>query len=418
MISSPQRRAWAVLLLSLFACCALAVGVPTGALTFINIASNTPRAHIQLHAGIVSTFDVGDMESTDARVVDLKGRVVGVGSTIVVGGDLDSVAALTIDPPFEGARVTMQLYPGTRLRIQQLSVPRYQMSSASDTFELSIERGRVEVQVKYPTQRSLILQLNSPQAQLAIHASGEFGIEVGADTTHVLAYVGEIAAVPITNTQVTRPVRAGEHALIRAGVVEPLLAGRNIIRNSNFGQALQPSNWVMSATASAGAPLGKVAVLLDGATSKLDLNRTGAGIGPGRTSVTQQLNQSVASRQSVRVRMAFQIVEQEIQVCGSTGSECPLMIEIVYTRKDGSTANWRQGFYTVGDPYLDGLPDHVVREKQNKHVYKDLKTPAHFISDDLLNIAPEMALIKSITLNMEGHSVHTQVQQVELWVHD
>jgi hypothetical protein len=120
MIASPQRRAWAVLLLSLFACCALAVGVPTAALTFINTASNMPRAHIQLQAGIVSTFDVGELEGSDARVVDLKGRVVGEGSTIVVGGDLDSVAALSIDPPVDGGRVTMQLYSTAQRAALQL----------------------------------------------------------------------------------------------------------------------------------------------------------------------------------------------------------------------------------------------------------------------------------------------------------
>ncbi len=418
MTASPQRRAWAVLLLSLFACCALAVGVPTAALTFINTASNAPRAHIQLQAGIVSTFDVGELEGSDARVVDLKGRVVGEGSTIVVGGDLDSVAALSIDPPVDGARVTMQLYSGTRLRIQRLSVPRYRFSSASDSYEVSVERGRVDVQTQYPSGRRLNLQLTSPHAQLAINASGAFGLDVGADATHVLAYAGEIAATPITNTQVTRPVRAGEHALVHAGVVEPMLAARNIIRNSDFGQALQAGNWVMSATAAVGMPLGKVAGLIDGATSKLDLNRTGTSIGPGRTSVTQQLDQSVASRQSVRVRVTFEIIEQEIQVCGSTGSECPLMIEIAYTRADGSAANWRQGFYAVGVPAGGQLPDYVVREKQSKHIYKNLQTLATFTSDDLLNIAPEMALINSITLYMEGHSVHTQVRRVEVWVQD
>jgi hypothetical protein len=418
MSRSPERRAWAVLLVSLFACCALAVGVPTGAIAFINTASNTPRAHIQLQAGIVSTFDAGEVESVDARVVDLNGRVVGEGSTIVVGGDLDSVAALSLDPPVDGARVTMQLYSGTRLRIQRLSVPRYSISSASDEYVMSVERGRIEVQAQYPAGRKLRLRLNTPQAQLSIGTSGAFGLEIGADATHVLVYEGEIAAIPITNTQIMRPVRAGEHALVRAGVVEPLLAARNVIRNSGFDQALQPGNWVVSATASVGAPLGQVGILVDGSTSRLDLNRTGAGIGPGRTSVTQPLDQSAVSRQSVRVRVTFEILEQEIQVCGSTGSECPMMIEIAYARKDGSAASWRQGFYAVGVPAGGSLPDYVVREKQSKHIYKNLQIPAHFTSDNLLSIAPEMALIKSITIFAEGHSVHVQVRRVELWVQD
>jgi hypothetical protein len=304
------------------------------------------------------------------------------------------------------------------LRIVRLSVPLYSFSSANDTYEIYVERGRVEVQSQYPEGRRLDLRLNSPEAQLTLNRSGAFGLEVNAGATHVIAYEGVIAATPITNTQITRPVRAGEHALVRAGVVEPLLAARNVIRNSDFGQALQPSNWVVSATAPVGAPPGEVAVIIDGVTSKLDLARTGRALGPGRTSVTQQLNQSVAKHQSIRIRVAFEILEQEIQVCGSTGSECPLMIEIAYTRADGSAATWRQGFYAVGVPSGNDLPDYVVREKQSKHISKNLRTPAYFTSVNLLNVAPEMALIQSITLYAEGHSVHTQVRRVELWVRD
>jgi hypothetical protein len=343
---------------------------------------------------------------------------VGEGSTVVVGADLDSVAALSIDPPVDGARVTMQLYSGTRLRILRLSVPRYRFSSANDTYVINVERGRVEVQTQYPNGRRLDLRMNSPQAQLTINNSGAFGLEVNADATHVMAYEGVIAATPITNPQITRPVRASEHALVRAGVVEPLLAGRNVIRNSDFGQALQLGNWVISATARVGAPLGDALAIVDGTVTKLDLKRTGVSLGPGRTSVTQQLDQSVASRSAVRVRMAFDILEQEIQVCGNSGSECPLMIEIAYTRADGSAANWRQGFYAVGVPSGNDLPDYVVREKQSKHIFKNLRTAAYFTSANLLDIAPEMALIQSITLYAEGHSVHAQVRRAELWVQD
>ena len=417
MIRTPQRRAWAVLLLALFACCALTVGVPAASIAFVNNASNAPSAMVQLQAGKVSTYDVGEVESVDAKVVAITGRAIDVGTTIVVDADLDSVAGLALTAK-AGAQVVMQLYSGTRLRIQRLSMPRYELSSAGDRYELSIERGRVDVQVRYPSDRKLNLRLNSPQAQLVIRTSGAYGLEVSSDASHVIAYEGEIAATPITNTQVTRSVRAGDHALVRAGVVEPLLASRNIIRNSSFGQPLQASNWAISATALVNAPLGKIEVVLDGATNKLDLNRTGAGLGPGRTSVTQQLNQSVASRQSVRVRVAFEIIEQEIQVCGNTGSECPMMIEIAYIRADGSSANWRQGFYAAGVPEGNGLPDFVVREKQSKHIYKNLRTPATFTSDNLLSIAPGMQLIKSITLYAEGHSVHTQVRQVEVWMQD
>ena len=364
MARSPQRRAWVVLLLSLFACCALVVGVPAISIAFVNNASDAPNALVQLQAGKVSTFDANEIESADAKVVAITGREVTEGTTIVVDADLDSVAGLVITAK-DGAQVTMQLYSGTRLRIERLRLPRYTMSSASDSYVLNIERGRIEVQTDYPSKRKLSLRLVSPQTQSIIGAAGAFGVDVDAQRTVLIAYEGEIATTPITNSTATRYVRAGERVAVQAGSPQPLLTARNIIRNGDFSQPLQEINWVVSTTAKAGSALGKATILMAGAAPRLDLNRTGPGLGPGRTSVTQLLNQSVANRQSVNIRLTFEIEEQEIPVCGGTGSECPLMIDIVYQRADGSEGHWRQGFYSVGVPNDTGLPDNVVVEKQS-----------------------------------------------------
>ena len=417
---SPERRAWVVLLFALFACCAITVGVPTAALSFINTASDPPVSFVQLQSGIVSTFGAGEQERVDARVVDLNGRSLGEGSTIVVGNDLDSVAGLTIRPQNGAGPITLQLYSGTRLRLTRLSVRRFDLSTASDNYTLALDRGRVEIQVDYPAARALVLKLVTPHAESEITATGEFAVMVEDPRTRFTSYAG--SARVLMNTQLTMALTAGE----RIDVVRDLttasltpvrtVAATNLVRNPSFQQSLEPTNWYVSATAAAGAPLGQIKLVDSGNGRQLDLNRTGDGLGPGRTSITQTVNQDVSNSRLVQVRTAFSIISQEIPVCGGTGSECPLMIDVLYTRDDGSEGHWRQGFYADGVPVLGELPDWVVKERQSKHIFKPLNQPAYFASDNLLRLVPDMAAIQSITLYAEGHAVHTRIRSVELWV--
>ncbi len=424
---SPERRAWAVLLFSLFACCAITVGVPTAALSFINTASDPPVTFVQLQAGIVSTFGVGEQERVDARVVDLNGRPLGEGSTIVVGNDLDSVAGLTIHPQNGSEQINVQLYSGTRLRLEKLSVRRFDLSSSGDAYTLYLDRGRIEIQVDYPADRVLALKIVTPHAESIITSKGEYAVAVEELRTRFTGYVGQ--AQVLINAQLTMGLAAGERLEVvrdvQTNLVTPvrMLAASNLVRNPVFRQSLEPANWYVSASASTGAPLGQITLVDEGIADQnggrmLDLNRTGDGLGPGRTSITQTVNQDVSNYRLVRVRTAFNIISQEIPVCGGTGSECPLMIDVLYTRTDGSEGHWRQGFYADGVPVLGELPDWVVKERQSKHIFKPMNQWAYFTSDNLLRLVPDMSTIRSITLYAEGHAVHTRIRLVELWVQE
>ena len=422
---SPERRAWVVLLFSLFTCCAITVGVPTAALSFINTASDPPATFVQLQAGIVSTFGAGEQERVDARVVDLNGRPLGEGSTIVVGNDLDSVAGLTIRPQNGTGQIDLQLYSGTRLRLEKLSVRRFDLSSSGDAYTLHLDRGRIEIQVDYPADRVLALSIVTPHAVSNITAKGEYAVAVDEARTSFTGYAGQSQV--LINSQLTMALNTGERLdVVRDAAtnsVTPvrMLAASNLVRNFNFQRSLEPANWFVSATAAAGAPVGQITLVDEGNAGQnggrqLDLNRSGDGLGPGRTSITQTINQDVLNARLVQVRVAFSIISQEIPVCGGTGSECPLMIDVLYTRDDGSAGHWRQGFYADGLPVLGTLPDWVVKERQSKHIFKALNQPAHFTSENLLKLVPGMGTIQSITLYAEGHAVHTRIRSVELWV--
>ena len=146
----------------------------------------------------------------------------------------------------------------------------------------------------------------------------------------------------------------------------------------------------------------------------LDLNRVGENLGWGHTGVVQDISAVVSDTRDLRVRIAFQILEQQIEVCGSQGSECPLMIDMRYRRKDGSSSQWLQGFYARGQALGGVLPDYMIANRQGRHIFKLAGMPQLFVSENLIQIIPGIERVETLEVYTEGHSVHIQVLRVEL----
>jgi hypothetical protein len=126
----------------------------------------------------------------------------------------------------------------------------------------------------------------------------------------------------------------------------------------------------------------------------------------------------VAGRSALQVRVEFSILYQELQVCGTRGSECPFMITIGYRDQGGVDREWTQGFYADGTP-SEILPDHIADAPDipTKHVKKSLGTREAFESDNLL-ARLNMQTIKYVRLNAEGHGLRTMVYDAELVLQD
>jgi hypothetical protein len=145
------------------------------------------------------------------------------------------------------------------------------------------------------------------------------------------------------------------------------------------------------------------------------IDRVGPGIGWGRKSLTQRVNETVKPGQTLRARVSFAILEQELLVCGSEGSECPFYIAINYTtRSDGTPRSWRQGFYARGVPEPDRLPSYLKSNRQDEHVRVILGQPDVYETENLLAQIPDVGAISDITVYAEGHTLRTQIYGVEL----
>jgi hypothetical protein len=133
----------------------------------------------------------------------------------------------------------------------------------------------------------------------------------------------------------------------------------------------------------------------------------------------QEINQDPRQFTSLKLHLVTQIRHQNIPVCGTRGSECPLMVRIAYQDAHGAEREWLQGFYAL--PNLGGSKNPHVCETcgtRNPHIQVQGNSWYPYLS---LNLIPQLSvdgraptMIKSLTIYASGHSFESMVTEVAL----
>jgi hypothetical protein len=415
---SPERTAWIVLFASLFTCCALAVGVPAAALAFYNTATVEAGINVKLQAGQMSVWRPTQTDRDPPSVVSLDGYDISEGSLVALGAD--SAGLLTLldnasSPP--RPLLTMQLYPNARLRVERARLPRFSASALGDEFAFRLVGGRVQAAIHAP-RRKFNLRFASDHGSVLISTPGLYVVEQLNDALRL--DVAEGSAVAVTHGgEMSLNVSSGQHTVVTMSSVAGLMPPpRNLVRNGQFQESLQPLWRVETLTAAPNAPLGTAKIVEDGATRALILERMGEGLGWGRTGIIQTLDARVNNGRDLRLVLDFAILFQELPVCASAGSECPLFVSIAWRDTKGRSREWIQGFYANGTPQIQpgalSLPDSILTNPQRKHIKMPLGQRMRWESENLYLYLPDVETIEAIKLYAEGHAVRTQVNAVAL----
>lgn len=421
MRSSPQRLAWTVLIASFLVCCATGVGVPAAAWSFVNTATVAPAINVKLQAGRTIAYCPPARES-DARVVGQEGRALEEGCSAIVDNDTQSQALLTIAPVELPGEIiaSVQLYSGARLTIEQARIPRFpELTRSPAVFVLRLESGRIQVQHQHPAERRVRLVVRTDLASATLD-TGSYSFETSANETAIVAREGAAWVVSLAENKTLVLTSDQRTAITRDGGLQGILPpARNLVLNGQFQDPLEADWQTIADVSPRGGMTGTVSIIGSNGNTSLLLDRFGSGLGWGRTGVWQQIDAGVAGRRSLQVRLEFAILYQELPVCGGYGSECPLLIKLIYTDRSGAEREWTQGFYADGVPN-ESLPDEIITAPlpRNKHAAKRLGQRELFESEDLLATLPDVQQIRSIWVYAEGHGVRTQVYSVELLLTD
>jgi ABC-2 type transport system permease protein len=226
-----------------------------------------------------------------------------------------------------------------------------------------------------------------------------------------LFVIVSLAAIPVLYGPLT-PAR------IFAWVRWNRSAKQNLVANGAFASTLEPVWMVVAEAERTGESGGEVKLTADGGRQVASFSRAGGQ--HAETGITQIVSQSVPVDGWLQLRVVLRVQSQDVDMCGVLGSECPLMVKLVYEDVAGGRHEWMQGFYAVGSLASSSTPPVCTTCEINQpHIQVPQGKWYTYESPDLLTdlAARGYALpqvIRSIALSAAGHSYEAQVAEVAL----
>jgi hypothetical protein len=409
---NPERTGWTVLLLAFGTLVSLLGGLVFGGRWWLQNATRNQTIC---------------MVSSGTVLVTRPGRTAPEGNLAcfpegsVIASETNAQASLTFTSP-DGQQVlaTIRLFGNTQLEIVEARSPRFGAGLGPHRIALRATLGRVRAQIGVEVDRPVRVEIQSSPGATTILSQSGSNASVEATTTETMVTVRE-GEVTVTAQNVTMPLGKDERVEVApdAPPSGPFPAEQNLIRNGDF-TAPPDGTWqrAISTPADPAEPAGTAEVRIIGGRRVLYLSRQ--GINWGRVGWVQDLgSRDVQGYTSLRLNADVQIAEQSLNNCGQNGSECPLMIKIIYVDVGGGTHEWLQGFYSIYDPNPLYGPTYCVScALPFRHLRWPLNTWQTYPSENLLEVwaatgAPA-AQLKSIAVQGEGHTFTSMVTDIQL----
>ncbi len=408
---SPERVAWTVLLSSFFVLVSLIAIVLLGGRWWLRNATVSQNISIVTNAGTVLVTRPG-RGAPEVNLTDIP-----VGSEI--RSEPNAQASLTFVSANTGEILaTVRIFGGTILEITEAASPRFGTSASPHRITLHVTSGRVRATVAVDVrQRPVRIELDSDPGVVTVLDTPGSNVSVEAGPTETIVTVREgQALVEAEGSSVTLGRDERAEVLPQATPKGPLSAEQNWIKNGDFALPLDGIWHVTAADPfDASEKRGEAVIKTNGGRHVLQLSRTGSNW--ARVGVTQDINRDVQGLTSLRMNLDIFISEQNVRNCGQLGTECPLMIKIVYVDVGGGTQEWLQGFYWFFDPGA-GPTYCGTCAVRFAHLLWPWAKWQTYSSDNLLQVfaanGTPAASIKSVTIYSEGHLYNSLVTDVQL----
>ncbi len=419
-LKKTETLAWIILLTAFCMCVIIAIGTPWSVRWFVMNARQTLKVFIQPRAGIVAQQEPGSATST---LLSSETEITGK-TTFRLSENAEAWLLFyhpgeytpgTPTPPI----VTVQIYGETDITIENAQTPRFSVSRLPNQVTLDIRRGANTQIAVEDNDRVTVLNVRTPHGSAEMD-KGAYTVVVEDDQTELAVSSGK-ARIP--NPKTGEKFILGElqrAEVTAAGLAEIYTGERDILRNRNgdFELPLEGTWKVFSRTAFADQSSGTVrhATLVDNRHIVL-LERMGRGF--SEAGITQEINQDIRGVQSLRVRARLRVDTQTLTVCGSLGTECPVMIRIKYTDQTGALREWLQGFYVrEGD---NNQPVCQSCEWQAVHIKVAQSGVWHnYESPDLLPLMRAKGIvpvaIRWVDIYASGHAYGSAIDEIAILV--
>lgn len=403
MRRNPERLAWLVLSLAVLSFCVLATGIPLGLRSYLLNATDDMDTHLQVIEGTVLV--------QQARESDLTAVTE---SFILTPGDevlTDDTSWASLDL-FERSHLT--LYSNTKVKLEQVETPRFELSDRPDQVQLEVSGGLLRVGVALPGEGGTSFDVLTPHALLELQ-EGSYRIEVTNEGTLVTVARGQ-ALVDGQGTKLMVPQGTRTLVDLEGEPADPMPAARNLIQNGDFQQPLQTA-WLTDTVVLKPSMAPPAATVIEtGGRHSVRLVRREPDDGVhSEVSVRQPLDQDV--RDFVRLEVSADILLdfQSLSGGGLLSSEFPIIIRLDYKDRWGNDQFWTHGFYLQNRDGYPIAPD-PWGEPSGELVPRGVWFP--YESGNLLELLGESGPvhITGLTFYASGWNYDGQVSEVQLIV--
>ncbi len=423
---STQRLAWGILLAAFGAFCVVCLLTSFGVNYFLFRSGMPMETVVQVGRGSVG---VTGTTQTDQRVLNYRD----LQRNEAVSTDSQSQAALSFyDPRHDRQLVaSVTLKGASSLRFGNALRPRFEWSNSGYELLLHNVQGEIDVLVPRNLERDPFLTFVLPGNEyIYLTSSGRYTISAYENEITLINREGTAAIAP-TDPQQAQGVPAGQRAVLTPGSAELAIipSYEELLVNSTFDDLLAndfgvtapvPYTWACI-NGPTDQPRGNFATeFIDGHLA-LRLSRLQNASSHGETRCSQtfgpegRVGRDVTMYNYLEIRTRMNIAGQSLNVCGTQGSECPLMLSLDYIDENQVSSQWFHGFYARMDvptdypaTCLSCLQEH---EQINQGVWFTYE------SGNLFTLLPEgrrPASILNVRFYASGHEYDVFVGEVSL----
>lgn len=340
----------------------------------------------------------------------------------VILTDPTSQAVLTFSDPRSGEPIaSLVIFRDSELSLIQAQAPRFGLNNNPYAIQVSSPSGRYEVLILETARRPINFELLSAQAFTRMTEHGHYIIDANGQKTTVTVREGQ-ALVIERNTGQPVDLASQQRAVVAPPESSPsvLEAERSLLTNSDFSLDYEIGWEFYNDREPPGSARntvfdGRSVVVID----RSQANWPDLSLGHGETGLVQFLDADVSGYGYLEIRATFYVDEQSLSTCGVAGSECPMMINMIYEDADGARQVFIHGFYASHDPSL-GYPQ-ACATCRSDHERINLRSWYTYETGNLMELWPaeqRPVRINQISFYASGHAYKVYVSEVDILVAD
>jgi hypothetical protein len=414
MRQRPERLAWTVLLSAFAAFCLIAVGSPLTVRSYLrnarqplHVQINSQRGTVRVARGASSQINAISQDASDPIQLFK-------GDRVLTGDFSEGLLSLQRGEPKDRETLgTVVIYDNSTVNLIDAYSPRFAFSSNTHRGIVAVAEGKVGIEVHSSNDnRSMQMEVRSDHVSASLGV-GSYAVEANNQRTTITVRDGQ-ATVRADGKDLV--LQTGQRAIaLGSGELDgPLPAEHNLIINGDFTHGIDKS-WLEYPD----DPSARVFKASEDGQSFVWFQHDQAQ--PSEVGLVQTLNNNVKDLESLVVYIKLRINYHSLSVCGSQGSECPVMVRIDYIDAVGGNRQWVHGFYAFEDPAQGGqLPYYCLtcpEPSSGDHTRVPEKVWFHYLSPNLMAIEPpefRPTQIRSVRVYASGHSYDSMVTDVEL----